>query len=164
MKRILTILCAMLLVLGASAKTKKVIVVYFSATGTTESVAKELAKEKKAELYAITPAKAYTEADLDYRNQQSRSSVEMKDKDARPALKDKKDLSKYDEIYLGYPIWWNVAPRIVNTFIEQAKLNGKTVYPFATSGSSSIDNSVKELKATYPNVKWQEGKLMKKAR
>jgi len=154
----------LLIAVSASAKTKKVIVAYFSASGITEGVAKELAKEKNAELYAITPEKIYTSEDLDYRSMQSRSSIEMKDKNSRPALKEKKDLSKYDEIYIGYPIWWNVAPRIINTFIEQANLKGKIVYPFATSGSSGIENSVNELKASYPEVKWQEGKLMKKAR
>jgi len=164
MKRILTIICTMFLVISASSQTKKVIVAYFSASGITEGVAKELAREKSAELYVIAPEKTYTSEDLDYRSMQSRSSVEMMNKNSRPALKEKKDLSKYDEIYIGYPIWWNVAPRIINTFIEQANLKGKTVYPFATSGSSGIENSVKELKATYPDVKWQEGKLMKKAR
>ena len=150
----------MLVVLGASAQTKKAIVAYFSATGTTEKVAKQLVGEAKAELYAITPAKAYTSADLDWHNKQSRSSVEMANEKSRPALKGKKDLSKYVVIYLGFPIWWGVAPRVVNTFIEQAKLNGKTVIPFATSGSSTIDKAVSTLKSTYPSVKWQKGYLL----
>lgn len=162
MKRILTILCAMLLVLGVSAQKKKAIVAYFSATGTTEAVAKQLAKEAKAEIYAITPAKAYTSADLDWHNKQSRSSVEMANENSRPALKAKKNLAKYDVIYIGFPIWWGVAPRIVNTFIEQANLKGKTVVPFATSGSSTIDKAVSALKASYPNVKWQNGYLLNK--
>lgn len=160
MKRIITIICAVLITLGVSAQSKKSIVAYFSATGTTETVAKELAKAVKAELYAITPAKAYTSDDLDWHNKQSRSSVEMADKKSRPQLNAKKNLSKYDKIYLGFPIWWGVAPRIINTFIEQAGLEGKTVIPFATSGSSSIDKAVSELKSAYPNVKWQKGKLL----
>lgn len=162
MKRLFTILCAMLLVLGVSAQKKKAIVAYFSATGTTEAVAKQLAKEAKAEIYAITPAKTYTSADLDWHNKQSRSSVEMANEKSRPALKAKKNLAKYDVIYIGFPIWWGVAPRIVNTFIEQANLKGKTVIPFATSGSSTIDKAVSAFKTSYPNVKWQNGYLLNK--
>ena len=146
-------------VLGLSAQTKKAVVAYFSVTGTTEAVAKQLAKEKKAVLYAIEPAEEYTAADLDWRDKQSRSSVEMNDKNARPALKSKASLAEYDVIYLGYPIWWGVAPRIINTFIEQAKLDGNTVIPFATSGGSGIEQSVSMLKATYPKVRWQKGML-----
>ncbi|MBQ0068541.1 MAG: flavodoxin [Bacteroidales bacterium] len=160
MKKLIAFLIVAMTVIGLSAQTKKVAVVYFSATGTTEAVAKQLAKEKKAVLlYAIEPAKKYTAADLDWRNKKSRSSVEMNDKNARPALKSKKSLAEYDVIYIGYPIWWDVAPRIINTFIEQAKLDGKTVIPFATSGGSGIEKSVSELKAAYPKVKWQKGML-----
>lgn len=159
MKRLFSILIVAMTALGLSAQTKKTIVVYFSATGTTETVAKQLAKEKNAELYAIEPEKTYSVADLDWRSKESRSSVEMNDKNARPALKNNKSLAEYDVVYLGYPIWWGVAPRIVNTFIEQAELEGKTVIPFATSGGSGIDQSVSELKAAYPNVKWQKGML-----
>lgn len=159
MKRLFAILIVAMTALGLSAQTKKAVVAYFSATGTTEAVAKQLAKEKKAALYAIEPAKEYTDTDLDWHNKHSRSSVEMSDKKARPALKDKKSLDEYDVIYLGYPIWWGVAPRIINTFIEQAKLDDKTVIPFATSGGSGIEQSVSELKTTYPKVKWQKGML-----
>ena len=161
MKRLFSLLIVVMTVLGLSAQTKKAVVAYFSATGNTEKVAKQLAKEKKAALYAIQPAKKYTAENLDYRNQNSRSSVEMSDKNARPAMKGKKSLAKYDVIYLGYPIWWGVAPRIINTFIEQAKMEGKTVIPFATSGSSTIEKSVSELKASYPQINWQEGMLKK---
>lgn len=159
MKRLFTLLIVAMTVLGLSAQTKKTLVAYFSATGTTETVAKQLAKEKKAVLYAIEPAKKYTVADLNWHDKKSRSSVEMNDRKARPALKNKKSLAEYDVIYLGYPIWWGVAPRIINTFIEQAKLDGKTVIPFATSGGSGIEQSVSELKASYPKVKWQKGLL-----
>lgn len=159
MKRLFTLLIVAMTVLGLSAQTKKTVVAYFSSTGTTEAVAKLLAKKKKAVLYVIEPAKKYTAADLDWHNKQSRSSVEMNDKNARPALKSKKSLAEYDIIYLGYPIWWGVTPRIINTFIEQAKLDGKTVIPFATSGGSGIEQSVSELKAAYPKVKWQNGML-----
>ncbi len=159
MKRLFAILIVAMTTLGLSAQTKKTVVAYFSATGTTEAVAKQLAKELKADLYAIEPAEKYTAADLDWHDKKSRSSVEMNDKKARPALKSKKSLAEYDVIYIGYPIWWGVAPRIINTFIEQAELDGKTVFPFATSGSSGVEKSVTEFKADYPNVKWQKGML-----
>lgn len=159
MKRLLAILLVLMTVMGVSAQTKKTIVAYFSATGTTELAAKQLAKEQKAELYAIEPAQKYTAADLDWHDKKSRSSVEMNDKTSRPALKTAKSLAEYEVIYLGYPIWWGVAPRIINTFVEQAKLEGKTVIPFATSGGSGVEKSVSELKAAYPKVKWQKGLL-----
>lgn len=146
--------------LGAGAKTQKTVVAYFSATGTTKAVAEKLAKEHKADLFRIEPKDAYTDADLDWRDKQSRSSLEMKDKKSRPELKKSKSLASYDVIYIGYPIWWNLAPRIINTFIEQASLEGKTVIPFATSGGSTIENSVKVLNSTYPAVTWQAGMLL----
>ena len=160
MKRIFTLLIITMTALNLSAQTTKTIVAYFSASGVTAAAAKELAKEKNADLYAIEPAQKYTSADLDWRNKQSRSSVEMNDPKSRPALKSQKSLADYDVIYLGYPIWWGVAPRIINTFIEQAELDGKTVIPFATSGGSGVEPSVSALKASYPKVKWQKGILM----
>lgn len=160
MKRLLTLLIITMTALNLSAQTTKTIVAYFSASGVTAAAAKELAKEKNADLYFIEPAQKYTAADLDWRNKQSRSSVEMNDPKARPALKSLKSLADYDVIYLGYPIWWGVAPRIINTFIEQAELDGKTVIPFATSGGSGVEPSVSALKASYPKVKWQKGILM----
>ena len=160
MKRILTLLIITMTALNLSAQTKKTVVAYFSASGVTAAAAKELAKEKNADLYSIEPAQKYTAADLDWRNKQSRSSVEMNDPKSRPALKSQKSLANYDVIYLGYPIWWGVAPRIINTFIEQAELDGKTVIPFATSGGSGVEPSVSALKASYPKVKWQKGILM----
>lgn len=159
MKRLFTILVVAMTVLGLSAQTKKTVVTYFSATGTTEAVAKQLAIDNKADLYAIEPAEKYTAADLNWHDKKSRSSVEMNDNNARPALKSKKSLAKYDVIYIGYPIWWGVAPRIINTFIEQTELEGKTVIPFATSGGSGIEKSVSEFKTAYPKVKWQKGML-----
>ena len=159
MKRLFTILIVAMTTVIMSAQTKKTMVTYFSATGTTEAVAKQLAKDNKADLYAIEPAEKYTAADLNWHDKKSRSSVEMNDKNARPALKSKKSLAKYDVIYIGYPIWWGVAPRIINTFIEQAELDGKIVIPFATSGGSGIEKSVSEFKTAYPNVKWQKGML-----
>lgn len=144
-----------------SENSKKTIVAYFSCTGTTEKVANAIANTVGGELYRITPAKEYTTADLDWRNNKSRSSVEMADKDSRPELAGETiDIEKYDTIYLGYPIWWDLCPRAVNTFIEKYDLAGKTVIPFATSGSSSITNSVKELRRLYPDIVWKGGKLL----
>ena len=140
---------------------KKVLVMYFSATGTTRQVAKQIAKIADADICEIIPTKPYSSADLDWTNKQSRSSVEMNNLKARPAIKPfSVDMSKYDFVFLGYPIWWDLAPRAVNTFIETTNLAGKTVIPFATSGGSSIGNSVAVLKQSYPNIKWQSGKLL----
>ena len=140
---------------------KKVLVVYFSATGTTKQVAKQIAQSAGADICEIAPAKPYSSDDLDWTNQQSRSSVEMGNPNARPDIKMVSvDVSQYDYVFLGYPIWWDLAPRAVNTFIEATDLAGKTVIPFATSGSSSIANSVAALKKSYPKIKWQTGRLL----
>ena len=171
MKYLKIFLLAVLTVFAASAfsqnnvketmEKKKVLVVYFSATGTTEQVAKQIAKIADADICEITPAKPYSSADLDWTNKQSRSSVEMNNPKARPEIKALSvDVSKYDYVFLGYPIWWDLAPRTVNSFIETADLAGKTVIPFATSGSSSIANSVAVLKKSYPKINWQTGKLL----
>lgn len=145
---------------GGDAGKVKTLVAYFSATGTTARAAQQIAKETGGELYEIAPAQPYTAADLDWNDKQSRSSVEMNDPKSRPALKAKKaDIGSYDTVYLGYPIWWGVAPRIINTFIESHDLRGKRVLPFATSGGSGIERSVEELKAAYPDIVWGEGKM-----
>lgn len=143
------------------ATANKVVVAYFSATGTTKATAEQVAKATGGKLYAIEPEKPYTPADLDWRDNDSRSSRENANPKSRPALKDKKPaLSQCTTVYLGYPIWWNLAPRIVNSFIESADLSGKTVIPFATSGGSGISNSVSVLKKTYPKLNWKDGKLL----
>ena len=171
MKHLKILLLAVLTVFAASAcsqnkvkktmEKKKVLVVYFSATGTTRQVAKQIAKNADADICEIAPAKPYSNAALDWTNKQSRSSVEMNNPMARPEIKAVSvDVSKYDYIFLGYPIWWDLAPRAVNSFIETADLAGKTVIPFATSGSSTIANSVAVLKQSCPNIKWQTGKLL----
>ena len=124
-------------------------------------MAKQIAKNADADICEIAPAKPYSNADLDWTNKQSRSSVEMNNPMVFLYIKAVSvDVSKYDYIFLGYPIWWDLAPRTVNTFIETADLAGKTVIPFATSGSSTIANSVAVLKKSYPKIKWQTGKLM----
>lgn len=139
----------------------KALVVYFSATGTTARAAQMIADVADCALYEIVPQQVYTPDDLDWNDRTSRSSVEMNNADARPALKEPKaDISDYDVVFIGYPIWWNQAPRIVNTFIESHNLKGKTLVPFATSGGSRIENSVKELKNAYPDLEWRDGKLL----
>lgn len=144
--------------------SKKVLVAYYSATGTTEGVAKLIASATGGTLYEIQPEKTYTSADLDWTDKSSRSTKEMADKSSRPAIvKNLKNASSYDVIYIGYPIWWDEAPRVVNTFLEAYNFEGKTVIPFATSGGSSISNSEKVLKATYPKLKWQSGRLLNRA-
>lgn len=167
-KIILSLLAVCTIVLTACAQHTqpkaeggKVLVAYFSATGTTAHVASLLAKAAGGDLFAITPERPYTDADLDWRNDKSRSSVEMHNLSFRPALKEKKaDMAKYDVVYIGFPIWWDLAPTIVNTFIEAHDLKGKKVIPFATSGGSTIDNSEQELRKAYPDLDWQEGRLL----
>lgn len=142
----------------------KILVAYFSATGTTARAAEKLANATGGELYAIAPAKSYTSADLDWNDKQSRSSVEMNDPKSRPAIKSKKEnITDYDVVFIGYPIWWDLAPRIINTFIESHDLQGKTVIPFATSGGSSLAGSAAALKKTYPALDWKEGRLLNRA-
>ena len=139
----------------------KPLVVYFSATGTTAKAARTIAEVTGGTLYEIVPQQAYTAADLDWNDSQSRSSAEMNNPQARPALKDTKlDVAAYDVIFIGYPIWWNQAPRIINTFIESHDLKDMTLVPFATSGGSGISNSVNELKKAYPDLEWQNGRLL----
>ncbi len=142
----------------------KILVAYFSATGTTARAAEKLANDTGGKLYAIVPAQPYTSADLDWNDKQSRSSVEMNDPKSRPAIKSKKEnITDYDVIFIGYPIWWDLAPRIINTFIESHDLKGKTVILFATSGGSSLAGSAAALKKTYPSLDWKEGRLLNRA-
>jgi len=139
----------------------KKLVAYFSTSGVTEDVAKKLAKAAEADLFEIKPEVPYTAADLDWTNKKSRSSVEMADDKSRPALGGEAiNLKDYDVVFIGYPIWWDLCPRPVNTFLEKYDFSGKTVIPFATSGGSSIANSVKQLKKLYPKVVWKDGKLL----
>ncbi len=143
------------------SNSSKTLVAYFSATGTTAKAARSIADITGGELFEIAPQNLYTDADLDWNDKQSRSSVEMNNAQSRPALKAKKaDIAGYDVVFIGYPIWWNLAPRIINTFIESHDLKGKVIIPFATSGGSSISNSISELKKSYPNLNWKEGKLL----
>ena len=137
------------------------IVCYFSATGTTEKAAKRLSEIAGAPLFNIEPQELYSNADLDWRDTLSRSYVEMHNRKYRPALKDSVlDLSDYSVVFIGYPNWWNTHPTIINTFIEANNLEGKTIVPFMTSGGSNIINSEKELRESYPSLKFAKGLLM----
>ena len=180
MKRIVLFMVMVSMVCIASyaqkaAEGTKVLVAYFSVTGNTEKAAQQVASIVSGDLHKIQPEKSYTSADLNWRDKSSRSSVEMDDPTSRPAIiddlkqedvsryvdvDDLKNLAEYDTVYLGFPIWWNQAPRLINTFLEKYNLSGKTVIPFATSGSSSISNAESELRKAYPDVNWQKGKLM----
>lgn len=142
----------------------KTLVAFFSASGVTKYVAQELAGVANADLHEIKPEKIYTSADLDWHDKNSRSSVEMADKNSRPAITDKLvNMSDYQTIYVGFPIWWYTAPTIINTFFESYDFKGKTVYLFATSGGSSIDKAVRDLKAAYPDINIKSGRLLNSA-
>lgn len=139
----------------------KTLVAYFSATGTTEAVAKDVAQATGGTLYEIKPEVKYTAEDLDWTVKTSRSSVEMQDKSSRPAIvKDLEDVSKYETIYVGFPVWWYTAPTIINTFLEAYDFSGKTVIFFATSGGSTIDKANEEFKAAYPKINWKAGQTL----
>ena len=139
----------------------KMLVAYFSASGTTKKAAEMVAKAAGADLYEIKPKTAYTKADLNWMDKKSRSSVEMADKKIRPELADTDaDIAAYDEILIGFPIWWYVAPTIINTFLESYDFSGKKIILFATSGGSGFGNTVKELKDSAPGAEIVEGKLL----
>ena len=169
MKKISMIIAA-LMVIAVSACSQgnkqeksmnKVLVAYFSASGVTKGVAQQLAEVTGGTLHEIKPEQPYTDADLDWRDKQSRSTLEMQDKSSRPAITGKlANMQDYDVIYVGFPIWWYTCPTIINTFMEANDFKGKTVIPFATSGGSSIKKACEDLKAAYPDVNWKEGKLL----
>ncbi len=142
---------------------KKTLIVYFSATGTTKDAAQRLAQEFNADLYEITPEVPYTAADLDWRDKQSRSTLEMKDKSSRPAIQGRcENIADYDTVWIGFPVWWYTAPTIVNTFIEAHDLSGKVLNVFATSGGSGVEGSANDLKNAYPQYNWGDSRLMNK--
>ncbi len=140
----------------------KKLVAYFSAGGVTKKVAERLAAAAGADLFEIEPAVPYTVADLDWTNKKSRSSVEMNDPASRPEIARRLDsLEEYDTVFLGFPIWWYVAPTIINTFLESYDFAGKTIIPFATSGGSGLGKTVEVLKPLCdPTAKWLPGKML----
>ena len=143
---------------GADNSGHTTLVAYFSASNehVTAQVAKTLAEATDADLFEIVPEQIYTAEDLDWNNKKSRSTVEMHDSTARPAVASKvENMDQYTTIYVGFPIWWYTAPRIINTFLEQYDLKGKTIIPFATSGGSDIGKSGEDLKkASAPDANW----------
>ena len=144
-----------------SKNMKRTLIVYFSATGNTKAAAQKLAKEYNADLYEITPEVPYTDADLNWRDKSSRSTLEMKDKSYRPAINGRcENIAQYDTIWIGFPVWWYTCPTIVNTFIEAHDLSGKALNVFATSGGSTVGPCAADLKKAYPQYKWGENRLM----
>ena len=139
----------------------KILVAYFSATGTTAHVAKEIAMAAGAELFEIKPRVPYTEKDLDWTDRNSRSSLEMRDPSSRPEIAERKEnMPEYDTVILGFPIWWYVAPTIIHTFLESYDFSGKRILPFATSGGSGFGNTENILKRLCSNqTKWKKGKI-----
>lgn len=137
----------------------KVLVAYFSASGVTAKLAERLASAIGADLHEIKPEKPYTSADLDWRDSNSRSSVEMKDKSFRPTIANSvENMNQYDTVFVAFPIWWYVAPTIINTFLEAYNLDGKKIIPLATSGSSGMGNTNKELAPSCKGATLEEGK------
>lgn len=140
---------------------KKVLVAYFSASGVTARAAKELAQALDADLYEIRPETPYTAADLDWTNKKSRSTVEMNDPACRPAIAEPvKNMEQYGAVFVGFPVWWYVEPRIVDAFLESYDFSGKTLIPFATSGGSGIAKAEKSLREHCPNASWKKGELL----
>ncbi len=139
---------------------KKSLVAYFSATAVTKHVAEELAAAINADLFEIVPKKIYTKADLDWTDNESRSTIEMKNKDCRPEIETRvKDLKKYDVVFLGFPIWWYREPSIIDTFVEAHNFDGKTIVPFATSGGSGMGETYKRIQMLAPKAKVEEGEI-----
>ena len=137
------------------------LVAYFSASGNTAKAAKALAKAAGADLYEIKPAVPYTRADLNWMDKGSRSSVEMNDKNSRPALADTDaPVAEHDVIFLGFPIWWYTAPIIINTFLERYDFSGKTIVLFATSGGSSLGSTAAALQSSAPGARILDGRLL----
>ena len=140
------------------------LVAYFSASGTTRKIAEMIAQAAEAGLYEIMPKQPYTKDDLNWMDKKSRTSVEMSDKKFRPEISDTDiQVDMYDEIILGFPIWWYVAPTIINTFLEKYDFSGKKIVLFATSGGSGFGNTVSELKPSAPDAEIVEGKVLNKA-
>ena len=139
----------------------KTLVAYFSASGVTARVAKEVADAAGADLYEIRPAQPYSPGDLDWMDKKSRSTLEMNDPACRPAIEGQVNgMEQYDTILIGFPIWWYVEPRIVDTFLESYDFSGKTLIPFATSGGSGISKAQKSLQEHCPAANWKQGQLL----
>ncbi|MBR6370082.1 MAG: flavodoxin [Bacteroidaceae bacterium] len=163
MKKSLLLMLAVMFMISCSAKDPKVLVTYFSASGTTKSLSQDLAKATGADLFEIEGAQPYTSEDVNLGNREARAFKEMADKSFRPELKENpKNLKSYDVVYIGFPIWGNAAPNIIYTFIEKNDLKDKTVIIFSTSGSSDLSNSFRLLKEQYPDLTLVEGTTLKR--
>lgn len=139
---------------------KKALVAYFSATGVTKRIANMLAESIDAKVFEIVPKQIYTKADLDWTNEDSRSSQEMKDKDCRPKIESRvRDMEKYEVVFLGFPIWWYREPSIIDTFIAEHDMDNKIIVPFATSGGSELEDTYKNIQKLAPKAKVEKGKL-----
>lgn len=139
----------------------KTLVAYFSASGTTAKVARDLAEALGADLFEIEPAQRYTGADLDWQDKGSRTTIEMNDESCRPAITDEVDgMDAYDTVFVGFPIWWYVEPRIVDTFLEGYDFSGKTIVPFATSGGSGLGKAPQRMQTLAPDAKVLAGGLL----
>lgn len=134
-----------------------VLIAYFSASGVTKAVAEKIADENGYDIFEIVPKEIYTPEDLDWTDRNSRSTVEMNDSKFRPPIVEACDVSSYDTVVIGFPVWWYTAPSIINTFIESVDLTGKTVKAFCTSGGSGIDKCVSDLQAAYPELNFSKG-------
>lgn len=178
MKKLISIFLTLMLALGCTAALSEdaqstatkapqsdTLIAYFSATGTTEAVALLIAQSTGADVYKIEPEVPYTDADLNYNNSSSRANKEMDDNSARPAIAGEtpENMDAYDVIYLGFPIWWGDAPRIIDTFLETYDLSGKTIIPFCTSGSSGISRSINGIKALAPDATVLDGARLNNA-
>lgn len=140
----------------------KKLVAYFSASGTTAKVAAKLAEAVGADIFEIQPQVPYTRADLNWQDEKARSTIEMRDPASRPAIAEKRDnMADYDTVFVGFPIWWYVAPTIINTFLESYNMTGKTIIPFATSGGSGMGKTNEKLLPSCPGAKLLEGKVFK---
>ena len=136
----------------------KKLIAYFSASGTTKEIAEKINEIVKGDLFEIEPVEKYTDADLNWMDKQSRSTLEMADKTSRPGIKNKvNNITDYQDVIIGFPVWWYTAPTIINTFIEENDLTNKNIYIFVTSGGSSFGGSLKDLKATYPELNFVNG-------
>ena len=141
--------------------SKKTLIAYFSASGVTARAAKEMADAVGADLYEIRPKQPYTAADLDWMDKKSRSTVEMNDPSSRPAIAEPvQNMEQYDTVMIGFPVWWYVEPRIIDTFLESYDFSGKTLIPFATSGGSGIGKAEKSLQEHCPAANWKQGQLL----
>ena len=144
---------------------KKILISYFSCNNVTKKLAKLISEVTKGDLFEIKPAIPYTNADLDWTNRDSRSSIEMKDHSSRPEIEEKlSNMTEYDIIFVGFPIWWYIAPTIINTFLESYDFSGKTIVPFCTSGGSGVGQTDEKLHVSCPNsVNWKPAKLLNRA-